>query len=224
MKNLIITTSLILCLQTIITAQTLNKYQGRSGDGYASASANKSSALPVILSSFNLIKNDKLVTLSWSTTSETSSELFMIQRSFDGVYFETINEQAAQGNSFTKINYSYTDSLNDQTGTIYYKLLQKDVNQYAKSVGVKTINFNGAAILLPLTLYPNPANEYITLLNENNNILRDFSVIIVGMDGKIYHNGLYTNSGIDVSNFAEGIYILNSFATPNQTLKFVVKH
>lgn len=70
-----------------IKAQTLNKYHGGNADGYASATASKSTALPVIITNFTIEIDHEIVTLKWSTNYEINSELFIIQRSKDGVQF-----------------------------------------------------------------------------------------------------------------------------------------
>ena len=223
MKNLILTTAIIIC-SLHIKAQTLNKYHGGNGDGYASGIASKSIALPVMLTSFTAEVDHEIVTIKWTASFEINSEVFIVQRSKDGIHFEIGNEISAHGNSFAAAQYSFSEQLTGQTGTWYYKLLQKDMNQEAKSMGVKAITITLPAYGPTISVYPNPANSNLVLTNNETDSLSNSSIMIMGNDCKVYYIGSYSNPGIDVSNYAEGIYYLTSYGKRIQTLKFVVKH
>ncbi len=223
MKNLILTTAIIIC-SLHVKAQTLNKYHGGNGDGYALGTASKSIALPVMLTSFTAEIDHEIVTLKWSTNSEINSELFIIQRSKDGILFEYVGELSAQVNSTITARYSFSEQLTGQTGTWYYKLLQKDMNQYAQTLGVKAVTIAQPILVPTISIYPNPTNNNMALINNTTDYLDITTILIFANDGKIYYNGPYNNSGIDVSNYAEGIYYLTSYGKRIQSLKFVVKH
>ena len=224
MKNLILTTAIIIC-SLHIKAQTLNKYHGGNADGYASATGSKSTALPVVLTDFTAEVDHATVTIKWSTSFEMNSELFIVQRSRDGIEFQYVGSLIPIHNSNRKVSYSISDQLDSQTGTWYYKLLQKDINQEAKSIGVKAVTITQPIFGPTISVYPNPANTNIVLVKNGEDCINMTTIVILSNDSKIYYNGTYTNGGIDVSNYPDGIYYLSVFGERrNEALKFVVKH
>lgn len=225
--KLILSFVLFFTLTTTISAQ--DKYHGGKGDGYASATASKTTALPAMLVSFDAIKDNNNVQLTWSTAGEINSEKFILERSTDGVNFETINEQFSQGNTISKTIYSYTDSLNDLSGMVYYRLLQKDINKYAQQIGVKKVMIYKTLAPASLKVFPNPANDLITLTVIIDGRESNYTVNIIGIDGKCYHSEEHSykttaNLQIEISNLPEGVYIVYVLGANNQALKFVVKH
>lgn len=63
--------------------------------------------------------------LEWTTISEVESELFVIERSLNGIDFENIGTIKAAGNSATAVEYTYSD-LQLGLETAYYRLRQTD--------------------------------------------------------------------------------------------------
>lgn len=83
--------------------------------------------LPVSLTSFNATKIIDGVKLSWSTVSEKNNSHFDILRSSDKENFELITTKTGAGNSFARLDYSYTDPT-PANGNNYYKLRQVDLD------------------------------------------------------------------------------------------------
>lgn len=65
--------------------------------------------LPVELTAFNGILQGNQALLKWSTATEQNSSHFELERSADGVRFQTIHIQAAAGESQSVRNYFYAD-------------------------------------------------------------------------------------------------------------------
>ncbi len=82
--------------------------------------------LPVELVRFDAQCNNGEVLISWSTASETGSQHFDVQRSADGIGFETLGEVAAAGFSQSMIDYSYVDDRPYSTG--YYRIVEVDID------------------------------------------------------------------------------------------------
>jgi len=66
--------------------------------------------LPVELSAFVAVKEDKETLLTWNTISEVNNERFDIERSSDGVNFRKIGEQKGSGNSNALVSYNFVDT------------------------------------------------------------------------------------------------------------------
>ena len=81
-------------------------------------------ALPVILDAFTTTRQGGTSLLDWSTSMETGSSHFEIERSTDGAGFTTIGTTAAKGAS-TVTSYYFTDSK-PAAGLNYYRLKMVD--------------------------------------------------------------------------------------------------
>jgi len=111
----------------------------------------------VVLVSFTGMKQGNSVMLNWRTASEQNSARFEIQRSKDGVLFESIGQVQASGNSSIMKEYSYSD-LSPLSRINYYRLNQIDVDGQSHLSSVVRINFDRNSIVKML---PNPANQFI---------------------------------------------------------------
>ncbi|MBL4577518.1 MAG: hypothetical protein JKX74_03540, partial [Flavobacteriales bacterium] len=102
-------------------------------------------------------KDEKVVDLTWVTASETNNDFFTIERSANGIDFESIETVAGAGNSNSTLYYGTVDP-DHGLGVIYYRLKQTDYDgQFAYS-DVAVVQ-----ILKPLqfAIRPNPARDYL---------------------------------------------------------------
>ncbi len=113
--------------------------------------------LPVVLVSFTGMKQGNSVMLNWRTASEQISARFEIQRSKDGILFESIGQVKAIGNSNIMKEYSFSD-LSPFSRINYYRLKQIDLDGNAHLSPVVRINFDRSIIVRML---PNPAFQFI---------------------------------------------------------------
>ncbi|MDF2456199.1 MAG: hypothetical protein K0R51_2192 [Cytophagaceae bacterium] len=117
--------------------------------------------LPVDLISFNGMSKDGGVQLTWKTAMEKNNDYFDIQRSSDGVHFESIGTQKGAGNSNRVIDYSYFDA--NVSGTrVYYRLVQHDFDGASESSHVIVVNFD-QSLGSPIAVAPNPFSSSFTL-------------------------------------------------------------
>lgn len=126
--------------------------------------------LPIELLSFdaNYIQN-KLVSITWKTASETNNDYFTIERSLDAVNFEPILISDGAGNSNLLIHYEEID-YSPINGISYYRLKQTDYDgntSYSKKVSVSSSIFKSVLI------FPNPTDE-------------NFSIQINGSEDEIF--------------------------------------
>jgi hypothetical protein len=87
--------------------------------------ADRSNPLPIILKSISASCDNNNVTIQWTTATEVNNNYFTLEKSTNGILFETIAKIAGAGNSvFDKsYSYSYYENSNAQT---YYRLKQTD--------------------------------------------------------------------------------------------------
>lgn len=119
---------------------------------------NRSCTLPVVLTAFNGSREGERVYLSWVTAQEINNSYFEIQRSTDGIHFETIGRVSGNGNTLAEIHYNFTD--NDAYSSVtYYRLIQYDTDGQA-SIG-PVINVEGMD--RKISIFPNPSHGSFTL-------------------------------------------------------------
>ncbi len=121
-------------------------------------------ALPVTLVSFAAVPEGKVVETGWLTAQEINSDYFTVERSRDGVSFAPIGTVKAAGNSVTDLSYHFTDHT-PLPGTSYYRLGQTDLDGITKLSPVVSVTMPGSAegADIRLALYPNPANEQVSI-------------------------------------------------------------
>ncbi|MTI21462.1 T9SS type A sorting domain-containing protein, partial [Fulvivirga sp. RKSG066] len=166
--------------------------------------------LPVELLNFEGFVKDEVVSLNWSTASEVNNERFDIQRSVDGVNFETIAAIAGKGDSQKLINYDYTD-INPIFGTSYYRLQQVDFDGDINHSPIISVNFEIAEI----NIHPNPVDEETFRVQLKVGSQGVVKTSIISPDGKVIQSKSFE---FEPSSFQEikmsteyipsGIYLL----------------
>lgn len=92
--------------------------------------------LPVSLTTFKGITVLNENKISWSTASETNNDFFTLERSTNGVDFETVAEIDGAGTSYSVLNYVHTDK-NFKRAINYYRLKQTNFDrtfEYSSSI------------------------------------------------------------------------------------------
>lgn len=129
-------------------------------------------ALPVELISFKarVIENET-VKLEWQTASETNNAFYSIERSIDGIKFESIANIQGAGNSDIQNSYSYID-LNPLEGVSYYRLKQTDFNGVSENSELLRVIIFFKEKESNFVIFPNPvkAGEQLTINLIDNSI------------------------------------------------------
>lgn len=96
--------------------------------------------LPVELLTFTVDNLETENRLNWATATEHNSDNFELQRSIDGIEFQSIAQIVAAGTSSSTMNYSYLDEK-PKNGVNYYRLKQTDLDgSFTYSTIVSTTN------------------------------------------------------------------------------------
>lgn len=162
--------------------------------------------MPVTLKSFTAVAEGNAALLSWSTTEETNSDRFEVERSLNGKQWSRIGSVSSQGDSRVLVNYSYVDA-SPSRGQNFYRL--KMVDRAADGLDgtfaysqIRNVSFKNEGGVAP---YPNPAVDKI--------LIRDYALVkqidIVNTSGvKVIKNQQPSPAGIDVTKLPQGIYII----------------
>jgi hypothetical protein len=170
--------------------------------------------LPVELLYFDAIKENDYVLLEWETASEKDNDYFQIERSEDGITFDTIGKVSGAGNSKVNTSYSFKDVETLEAKT-YYRLKQVDFDgdfEYSPVVSVGGQNMNNK-----LELYPNPANDFINLRSSIvNQDLKNIQLTLYTVDGQLINENNYSfellnnEIYISINTLSKGIYLLEA--------------
>jgi choice-of-anchor A domain-containing protein len=157
--------------------------------------------LPVTLSQFDALAEQKSVALHWTTTAETNSSRFDIERSLNGRTWNSIGTVAAQGENNAPKTYFFIDA-SPVKGQNLYRLKMIDQDKTFTYSRIRSIEIAGGEIL---AVFPNPVSERIVLTDYT-----DVSHITLSdMSGrKIYQTDKIQTSGIDCKDFNEGRYVI----------------
>jgi hypothetical protein len=120
--------------------------------------------VPVEFLYFNAKMKDKIVELTWQTSTETNNDYFTIERSIDGVNWISIDTVKGVGSSNVISNYTYTDEA-PLLGLSYYRLKQVDFNQDFSYSNIAVVNFEGIKIV---DLFPNPSDGSFNLVIKSS--------------------------------------------------------
>lgn len=174
--------------------------------------ANLCQVLPVELERFSAYPSDNKIKLEWITVAETNSDYFSVERSSDGLEFETIHTLKASGNSSSRLNYAAMDEQ-PLPGINYYRLTQTDVNGVVHQSAIIYVNMDETPQAFIDKLYPNPSNDMIhadLFLPDNGNVqlrLFDYTGKLV-MEKAVSTQKGFSTLSTDLSELPKGIYII----------------
>ena len=172
--------------------------------------------LPVSIKAFTVSIDGNHSVLNWATATELNTSHFNVQHSTDGSNFSNIGNVKAIGNGAN--SYQFTDK-SPANGTNYYRLQSVDKDgsyTYSKVVSALfTINNS------PLTIYPNPAKDNITI---NGNHIASIQVLDnMGRLVSVQSVKDATNPSIAVASLPAGVYHLRIQTTDGSmnTIAFI---
>ena len=142
-------------------------------------------ALPVILTDFNAIGNDKQSILNWVTASEEQTDYFSVRRSIDGATYSEIGRVPAAGNSQTQRVYSFIDKNLPGNKYLYYVVVIVDKDGKTQYSPVRLVVNGKATSKLILSLSPNPIHRPGHLmLTFNADAEGAMDAVLLNMEGK----------------------------------------
>ncbi|MFT3933169.1 MAG: T9SS type A sorting domain-containing protein [Chitinophagaceae bacterium] len=161
----------------------------------------QASALPVKLENFAAVADGNTVKVTWKSTEEINSSVYIVQRSADGVSFTTIGQVNAKGYA---ADYSLVDP-NPIIGDNYYRL--KPVDKDGKFTYSKVVKVNFTK-LPGIRISPNPASSYLYISLENIN--SPVNLQLVNTNGQVVKQTIITqnlaNKSISLVGLPKGLY------------------
>ncbi len=176
--------------------------------------------LPVTLSSFTAVAVAKQTAeLQWITTEEVNASHYLVQRSLDGLAYQTVGRVNAVGESSNEQRYTFIDD-DAQVGLNYYRLVQYDLDGSNVTSDVRLVTFTED--VTQLQVFPNPANNFIRISGAaagyGPESLRG-AVEIYGSNGQLIRQfATVADGNLDLAELAPGIYLLR---VGEKTVRFV---
>jgi hypothetical protein len=102
----------------------------------------KSHPLPVTLLYYKVYCVGKYAALKWETASEINCDYYLVERSSDGISWESVAYIQGAGNSNEISTYSWVDNFYSNGATLYYRLTQFDYNGDYQILGIQSIICN----------------------------------------------------------------------------------
>lgn len=149
-----------------------------------------STPLPIELVEFNAIAVGDEVKLNWKTAAEKGNDYFSIERSKNGLDFETRFLVKGAGNSTSSIDYLETD-YEPMDGISYYRLKQTDYDGKVSYSPIVVVNLKKSSS--QMILYPNPTQGDFTVKLENGSFAKETLLVIRNAEGQEFYSQAILN-------------------------------
>ena len=169
------------------------------------------SVLPLKLIGFTVRTSGADNLLNWQTTNEINTANFFIERSSEGVYYESIGSVAAIASAIDNY-YSFTDRA-VLKGNSFYRLKMTDADgkfTYSDVIKLKRNAVQG------ISVYPSPAKNLLHIITGIKG-----KVALYSAEGKLVRSQQLPagNSILDVSTLNDGIYFIEQAGQRTSFLK-----
>ena len=180
-------------------------------------------ALNTVLVSFSSFtgkyENPGNALLAWKSATETNTAYYSVQRSINGGAFAEVGKVAVHGAGY---QYNYTDALPlaNSSSVVYYRLQAVDNNGMKTYSSIVSININKNS---SLTIYPNPAKDYINIQAEAG--IGNALLLITDMAGHTVLSTKLQNTSlqqIPLGALAKGVYTATIFTVAGKQTKQIV--
>jgi|GEM_PF-1375421 hypothetical protein len=160
-------------------------------------------------------------TLTWTTTSETGSSYFTLERSCDHVNWEEVGKLKGEGNSAQQLSYSLKDEA-AFPGFTYYRVKEVATDgsfAYSQSIVIES------KMKISLEIYPNPAAGLvkITVLGKENEYSH---VSVKSLSGQMLFSADVVNNlpvELDLEEYPDGVYTVEAKDNTGSVISKLIK-
>jgi len=161
--------------------------------------------------------------LTWKTSLESNSDYYGIERSYNGVGFDSIGRMNAFGD-LNGADYNFLDT-SPTDGMNYYRLKMVDKDgtySYSKILSVKFALKQSKATIL---LYPNPVKNKLTIKSASGGQIK--SITVINAAGRNVFSDNQINSmfyDLNMTQFGAGFYFIKINLGRETLTKSIVKY
>ncbi len=157
-----------------------------------------------------VVSSNKEVNLTWSIDGDTESNVYFVERSFDGLNFETVLTSNGKNAYNTVSNHQMTD-VSPKIGRSFYRIKQITETGNYRYSEVKELRVK-LAETQSFSIYPNPAREVLTVENVES-FETQVTVEFMTPAGKILHTaqfdeGTFKQEQISLKGLPSGNYFV----------------
>lgn len=164
-----------------------------------------SASLPIELEAFNVRSiSDNKAQIEWSTSSELNNDYFTIEKSADGLFWQTLDQVKGAGTTGAISNYQLIDH-NPFPGTSYYRLKQTDFDGSFGYFEIKSVSF---AFDFEISVFPNPIVRQFTVNHKEANNVKVQLYRSNGRFIKSVTTRFQDSTHMDVADLENGQYYL----------------
>lgn len=161
-------------------------------------------SLPVVLTTFKAkIVEGASVNLTWTTTSETNSAYFEVQKSTTGKSWSSLGTVDAKGNTVISQSYNFTDNA-ALNGRNFYRLKLIDRDGTFGYSKLESVVLKG---LISVNLYPNPTTDNFRIATANGIEVVEVS-IYSGVGRLVMKIKNPAEGKIDIKHLPQGAYVV----------------
>jgi hypothetical protein len=202
--------SSIVVSPTVTTVYTVQGVAGNGCTDVKTVTVVACAVLPVQLASFDAVKMNEVVKLSWLTKLEKNSDKFIVERSKDVSSWNEVCTVKGAGNSISDRHYECYD-MSPLQGISYYRLKSVDFNQGFGYSDIRMVEFSHSDGTL--LIHPNPAHDklyvnYIGKFKSGSFVITDARGRVLMNEGemKLSFDKESVNATVDLSRFDPGVY------------------
>ena len=178
------------------------------------------STLPVTFYSFNVLYNQKTVSINWSAETDDNFNYYFVEKSTDGKNYSEIGKVATNGKQLS--NYQFKDAeVSSNTGMLFYRLRWITVKETVYSP-IRVVKINNDQASLQLTTYPNPVVSELRISLPNSWQGKQVQLELYSANGtKVQSLPISSASqteNMQVSSLTRGMYIVKAYSN-GQTLE-----
>lgn len=201
-----------------------NIYQKHITEWMIQFTSSAAGNLPATIAKYEVSLKNKRVSVDWTSSLESNTDFFAIERAGPDMQFKQIGKVTAAGNSSNPISYSFSDPA-PLKGTSFYRLVLMNKDGMPDIYEIKKITNREFGISFSVS--PVPARKSVQLafeIEESQKLnfsIRDINGRQLRVWSANVSSGIATMP-INIEAFAPGIYYLSIQGTQfNETQKFI---
>jgi hypothetical protein len=168
-------------------------------------------SLPLVMTAFKVVLNDKKVVISWTTGIEKKLSHFVIERSTNGIDYKEAAVVFAVTNSSVKQNYSYTDPVSIYgKGLLYYRIKLVDPVGRFQNSAVKLVRIGDESSVTQLETYPNPVVNEVRITIPSSWQNKQVSYEVYNVSGRLVKRIVTANANqtevVNMIDCGAGLY------------------
>lgn len=182
---------------------------GPSGYTVTQSFSTLTAVLPIRGIWLEALRQGNDVRLNWRTESEQNSAYFDVERSVDGLHYQSLGQVNASGNSSSVRHYGYVDQ-NAGDRVLFYRLRLVDADASFKYSPVRMV-FSTGTESSDLRVFPNPASGQVRIA-LNRSLTEAVTIFLVNDLGQRVRQLILTEgtqlAELDIQGLPRGAYTL----------------